>query len=166
MPCSSPPRISASRAGHRPGRYSDAVRRDSVMSLAYAEVARLLPLLLLTACRGSSTPAEFDVEGDLAGPGAPDRAACTSDADCMITDVPSNRPLAPPPRLLGCCATGRFVPVTRAFQVWMTAFQSRHCPADRSHCPELPAPAMPAQCVHEARCLGGTCGNACGAAPP
>lgn len=109
------------------------------------------------------TPAVFGPDGLLSGPDAPDRLACEEDDDCVITSIPSSRPPAPPPHLAGCCATSAFDPASRAFHRWMAEFRVDSCPVDRSACPELPAPAMPADCVHEARCIDGRCRNACGA---
>jgi hypothetical protein len=109
------------------------------------------------------TPAVFGADGLLSGPGAPDRLACEGDGDCVITSIPSSRPPAPPPYLAGCCPTSGFDPASRAFHRWMTEFRVDHCPVDRSACPDLPAPAMPADCVHEARCIEGRCANGCGA---
>jgi hypothetical protein len=109
-----------------------------------------------------ATPAQFAADGTLSGPGAPDRATCAQDSDCVVTDLPSNRAPAPPPHLAGCCPASGFNPVSRAFYEWVTRFQAQHCPQDRAECPGLPAPAMPAPCVHQAVCRAGRCANACG----
>lgn len=130
-------------------------------------------LLLVAACDrgslgshgGSKTGATFDTHGLLSGPGAPDRSACVTDADCVVADIPTNRSPAPPPHLAGCCPASGHEPQSRKFFDWVRAFQAAHCPTDRAECPDLPPPAAPAPCVHEPRCVSQRCTNACGQRP-
>ena len=109
-----------------------------------------------------ATPAVFDGDGRLSGPGAPERFACGQESDCVISEIPTNQHPAPPPHLLGCCPVSGFFPMNRAYYDWIRSFQQQHCPADRSACPDLSAPAMPNPCVHQARCIEGRCNDACG----
>ena len=91
-------------------------------------------------------------DGYLEGPGSPDARACTSDEDCVCAMLVDPG---------GCCQP---VPVpfpqTKAYQAWLTAHvQSAECRA--VVCPPPPLPGHPSACAYEARCLNGTCMNAC-----
>ncbi|MBX3246976.1 MAG: hypothetical protein KF901_07330 [Myxococcales bacterium] len=106
----------------------------------------LLLVLTLVGCSGSRQGAT--VEGQ---PGAPDRASCVVDDDCVAAPLTS-------PDL--CCDTG--VPaevVSRAFDEWRRATRARRC--EGVVCPAIPSPTPPRACAVEPRCVAGQCAHSC-----
>lgn len=115
---------------------------------------------LLIGCGSTDSPAQFDSDMFINGPGAPERFACASDADCVIAPIPSNRE-QDPPAVQGCCGTV-YAPANRAFADWVTRFKARYCAnIDESECNLWPPPSPPPPCIFEVRCVTGQCQNGC-----
>jgi hypothetical protein len=81
--------------------------------------------------------------------------ACTAHSDCAV--IRWDGPWPPDP----CCDVRvAFTPVLRSYLAWFDTYRKEHCAG--ATCPSAPLPgAEPACCVVLARCVGGTCVQAC-----
>jgi hypothetical protein len=92
---------------------------------------------------------------DLAWPkDAPSPDACEQDEDCLVV------PVGPDPNDPCCEVTLTAASLNRMYLEYAEALREKRCSAVK--CPPLRLPgAKLAECGYQARCIDGTCGNAC-----
>lgn len=81
----------------------------------------------------------------------PDPEACEAATDCIASQ--------PLPQPNPCCDGYPFAVHSRAYAEWRQRWVSQRCAGQV--CEPLPSPAMPTDCVFEARCVAGRCVDAC-----